>query len=140
MKDWTKDPTASDFRQFMHNETEWPGKKPKAPKTLKGCLADLIKDSTSWLRKCPDVWFQRHEKAFIVEARGAAESGDELIELYDEAIAVVQCVARCAKLAEERLVQSKTLALKKQGARPAARSPRTGCRSDVRLPKPTSSP
>jgi len=74
----------------------------------------LIKDSTSWLRKCPDVWFQRYENAFVVEARGAGKSGDELIELYDEAIAVVQWVARCAKLAEERLVQSKTLALKKQ--------------------------
>ena len=60
---WKKNPTAADCKQFMYNETEWPGKKPKAPKTLKGCLADLIKDSTSWLRKCPDVWFQRHEKA-----------------------------------------------------------------------------
>jgi hypothetical protein len=114
MKDWTKDPTDSDCREFMHNETEWPGKKPKAPKTLKGCLADLIKDSTSWLRKCPDVWFQRHEKALIVEARGAAESGDEIIELYDEAIAAVQWVAGCARVAEEKLRQSKALAIKSQ--------------------------
>lgn len=114
MIEWKKKPTAADCRQFLDYETQWPGKKPKAPKTLKGCLIDLIKDSTSWLRKCPDVWFERYDNRFIVEAREAAKSGDELIELYDEAIAVVQWVARCAKLAEERLVQSKTLALKKQ--------------------------
>jgi len=114
MKKWKKKPTAADCRQFMYNETQWAGKKPKAPKTLKGCLADLIEESTSWLRKCPDVWFQRYEKAHIVEAREAAKSGDELIELYDEAIAVVQWVAGCAKVAEEKLRQSKTLALKKQ--------------------------
>lgn len=49
-----------------------------------------------------------------MEARGSGKSGDELIELYDEAIAVVQWVAGCAKVAEEKLRQSKTLALKKQ--------------------------
>ena len=111
---WKKKPTASDCRWFIHNETEWPGKKPKAPKTLKGCLADLIKDSTSWLRKCPDVWFHRYEKAYIVGAKGAWESKQELIESYDEAIAVVQWVAGCAKLAEEELRKSKALALNRQ--------------------------
>ena len=72
---WKKKPTASDFREFMRDETEWPGKKPKAPKTLKGCLADLIKDSTSWLRKCPDVWFHRYEKAYIVGQRELGNPG-----------------------------------------------------------------
>ena len=96
---------------------------PKAPKTLKGCLADLIKDSTSWLRKCPDVWFQRHEKAFIVEARGAAESGDEIIELYDEAIAAVQWVAGCARVAEEKLRQSKSWHWRDESRRSPSVSP-----------------
>ena len=26
---WKKNPTAADCKQFMYNETEWPGKNPK---------------------------------------------------------------------------------------------------------------
>ena len=64
--------------------------------------------------KCPDVWFNRHENGFVVEARGASNSGEELFELYDEAISAVQWVARCAKLAEEKLEESRALAIEHQ--------------------------
>lgn len=121
MFDFHKKPAVSDCRQFMQLETEWPGKKPKRQKTLKGCLKDLMKDSTAWLRKCQDVWFPTHGP--ISNAKGATESGDELIALYDEAIARVQWVAGCAKVAEEELKKSKSRAIETQRKMKAKRQP-----------------
>lgn len=88
------------------------GRRPKRPKTVDERLKQLVHESEAWGRLVREVWLDPSDP-LIEDAIGATVC-EGLSEQYDEAIEIVQWVAACAGVAEEKLKAGKRKAVKKR--------------------------
>ena len=104
------------------NNPDRRGRSAKKPQGLPACMDEFIKMSRTWKNRHKEVWFDEVIKP-LESADGATSHGDAP-SWYDDAIRLIEEIARLAAEGKEKLEKGKAEAEGKLAGKKAEQAPR----------------